>query len=583
MSRAHAESVLESIIREILHECEVRGHAVSDTLVTFMVKAVVLDPRNGFNVNRILTKQDVQKVEELCVDKLMEKCSPALDAIQMQIYFDMNYTAQRDFLEEIHQVLEYNLGPVRREITDSRMKTREEFETLYHKIITYILLGSAISSPSDISAVQEARAALQSVFPQTELGAFIMLLKKDKEQQLGELTMIVTGILLFNKVGRKREEEINIHKLMPPIFQEGLSVVSNHIENELSVTQRLVWKYTAVLEKITYPDIEPGLCDTPIILLRQALYNKRQHELFLKVLLPLFKVLSQLWFQLQDQAEYMKMLNSITFNLQPFLASQAKIFSESYLDNLLEESEVKTDEQRMAESSDERIDPLQVKTQEWLWPETTASFNSLPLEYNGVCGYTFVNRDGLLLPGNPHIGVLKHKGKLYAFNSKKAALKFASRPDDFIAEVAEKAKCSPELIQLLKLHHFSHVTPYFEMQQEECLLVMSITKCESGTQTDIHLMEKNMVTSYEWNEWELRRKALKLADLRTKVTRSVQTDLSQGRRENITQTWLLLDTTCQSKRDDETVMAKPQIYVAALRGQRDEHVVKTNLTRSLDE
>ncbi|XP_047429103.1 cilia- and flagella-associated protein 206 isoform X2 [Mugil cephalus] len=597
MSRAHAESVLESIIREILHECEVRGHAVSDTLVTFMVKAVVLDPRNGFNVNRILTKQDVQKVEELCVDKLMEKCSPALDAIQMQIYFDMNYTAQRDFLEEIHQVLEYNLGPVRREITDSRMKTREEFETLYHKIITYILLGSAISSPSDISAVQEARAALQSVFPQTELGAFIMLLKKDKEQQLGELTMIVTGILLFNKVGRKREEEINIHKLMPPIFQEGLSVVSNHIENELSVTQRLVWKYTAVLEKITYPDIEPGLCDTPIILLRQALYNKRQHELFLKVLLgdaclcakhvevlqteflsqmkllketiksktalptasvfPLFKVLSQLWFQLQDQADY--------------------------LDNLLEESEVKTDEQRMAESSDERIDPLQVKTQEWLWPETTASFNSLPLEYNGVCGYTFVNRDGLLLPGNPHIGVLKHKGKLYAFNSKKAALKFASRPDDFIAEVAEKAKCSPELIQLLKLHHFSHVTPYFEMQQEECLLVMSITKCESGTQTDIHLMEKNMVTSYEWNEWELRRKALKLADLRTKVTRSVQTDLSQGRRENITQTWLLLDTTCQSKRDDETVMAKPQIYVAALRGQRDEHVVKTNLTRSLDE
>ncbi len=38
-------------------------------------------------------------------------------------------------------------------------------------------------------------------------------------------------------------------------------------------------------------------------------------------------------------------------NLQPFVASQAKIFSEAYLDSLLEASDVKTDEQRMTESS----------------------------------------------------------------------------------------------------------------------------------------------------------------------------------------------------------------------------------------
>ena len=29
------------------------------------VKAVVLDPRNGFNVDRTLTKQDIQKLEEV--------------------------------------------------------------------------------------------------------------------------------------------------------------------------------------------------------------------------------------------------------------------------------------------------------------------------------------------------------------------------------------------------------------------------------------------------------------------------------------------------------------------------------------
>ena len=37
-----------------------------------------------------------------------------------------------------------------------------------------------------------------------------------------------------------------------------------------------------------------------------------------------------------------------------------------------------------------------------------------------------------------------------------------------------------------------------------------VTKADMGTQTDTHLVESNIVKSYEWNEWELRRKAIKL-------------------------------------------------------------------------
>ncbi|XP_038582408.1 cilia- and flagella-associated protein 206 [Micropterus salmoides] len=624
MSRAHAESVIKNIIGEIVQQCAVRGQAVSDTLAAFMVKAVVLDPRNGFNVDRTLTKQDVQKLEELCLDKLMEKCSPSLDTIKMQVYFDMNYTSRREFLEEIQQLLESRLSPVSREITDSRVKTRDELDALYCKIISYILLRSGMGSPTDVSTLQEATAALQSVFPQTELGAFMVLLKRDKEQQLKELAMIVTGIRLFNNANKTGEEETDLHELMPTALKEALPVTSKSMENELSVSQSLAWKYTALLEKLTDPDSQPGACDLPMVLLRQALYNVRQHEVFLKLLLadacscaehidilqtelsaqikllketvksktavptakvfPLFKALSKLWSGLQDEAELLNILNNIMLDLQPFVASQAKLFSEAYLDGLLGASEVKTDKQRMAESSDERIVPAEMKEQEWLLPETTASFNELLPQYNGVCGYTLVNRDGLLLPGNPNIGILKHKEKLYVFSSKEAALKFACSPDDFIAEVAEKAKHSPELIQLLKLHQqFSCISPYSEMHPGESFLVKPITMCESGTQTDIHPVESNMVKSYEWNEWELRRKAIKLADLLTKVTHSAQTDLSHMRRENVTQTWLPKNTACQSKRDSESSVPKPQIYLAGLRGQRDGHMVKTNLTRSVKE
>lgn len=52
--------------------------------------------------------------------------------------------------------MESRLSPVRKEITDSRVKTKDELHAVYQKIITYIVLHSAIGSPTDVAAVQEA-------------------------------------------------------------------------------------------------------------------------------------------------------------------------------------------------------------------------------------------------------------------------------------------------------------------------------------------------------------------------------------------------------------------------------------------
>lgn len=52
-------------------------------------------------------------------------------------------------------------------------------------------------------------AALQSVFPQTELGTFMALTKEDKEKQLKNLSNIVAGIRLFNRDCGKGGEGID--------------------------------------------------------------------------------------------------------------------------------------------------------------------------------------------------------------------------------------------------------------------------------------------------------------------------------------------------------------------------------------
>ncbi|XP_074166435.1 cilia- and flagella-associated protein 206 isoform X2 [Sminthopsis crassicaudata] len=573
MAYSQAECVIKNIIREIGQECAHYGETVSETLVAFMVKAVVLDPSNGFNMDRNLTKPDVQKLVKLCVDRLLDKKNPSLNTIKMQVYFDMNYTNRGEFLDEHHRVLESRLSIVSREITDNRARSREELESLYRKIVSYILLRSGLGSPTDIKVVREATAALQSVFPQSELGTFLSLSKKDKERQLKELTMIVTGIRLFNKECGKGGEGIDD---LPAILNEAIPATTQHIDTQLQTSQEQAYRYTAILEKasenpLKMKDLEP-------FMIKEALFNLRQYEVFLNIILsdiitcaqevemmikqlaaqmeqlkmtvqaktavptsqvyPIFIALSGLWTSFQDETVLLSVLSNLTTHLGPFLGSHEELFSEQMIQNFLEEVEVKTDVFRIKESM-----------------------------------------------GNPTIGILKHKDRYYTFNSKEAAYAFADNPNKYIEMIGEKAKKSAELIQLLELHQqFETVIPYSQVKMID-KHIKPITRCDSSTQTDTHIMQPTIEKGYEWNEWELRRKAIKLANLRQKLTRSVQTNLSHMRRENSTQVYLLKSTGTQTKKENGSRVPRPQIYIAGLRGScaASRHAVKVNLTRAVDE
>lgn len=620
MSRAQAESVIKNIIREIAQECASKGQAVSETLVAFMVKAVVLDPTNEFNVDRTLTKEDVQKLIRICVERLLDTRSPALDTVKMQVYFDMNYTTRVDFLEEHRRVLESRLQPVIREITDSRARTREELESLYRKIVSAVLLRSGLGSPTDIAVVREATAALQSVFPQTELGTFMSLVKKDKERQLHELTMIVTGIRLFNKECGKGGEGIDD---LPAILNEAVPATTQNVDLEISSTIGQAHKYTALIEHIMAGQAKEG---PSLQLLKESLINSRQQEAFLRIILhdvigvahqveqlegqlqqrmqqlqatvqsktavptaqvyPQFIHLAQIWSGFQDEMVLLSVLSNILVSLEPFTRGHREMFHEDLLAPFLEGVDVKTDEQRMKETmgTEHRVDlrKEEFSKQEWLYPETTKNFDKLPLQYRGYCGWVLVNRDRLLIPANPEIGVLRHRECYYAFSSKKAAEEFATQPDHYVRLVAEAAKRSPELIQLLELHtQFASITPYSQGKEAGKMIEKPVTKCESGTQTDTHFYDSNIVKSYEWNEWELRRKAIKLANLRGKVTHAAQTNLSNMRRDNAIQVYPPKENATQTKRDNYSNVPRPSVFLAGLRGGgmgQPTVMVKTDLT-----
>ena len=67
----------------------------------------------------------------------------------------------------------------------------------------------------------------------------------------------------------------------------------------------------------------------------------------------------------------------------------------------------------------------------------------------------------------------------------------------------------------------------------------------------------------------MRRKAIKLANLRRCVTNSTQTILSNFRRENETQVYLPKENFAQTKKDGETMVPKHNTYYHGLRGQKE--------------
>ena len=58
---------------------------------------------------------------------------------------------------------------------------------------------------------------------------------------------------------------------------------------------------------------------------------------------------------------------------------------------------------------------------------------------------------------------------------------------------------------------------------------------ESGTQVETHIVDTFIDPNYRWNEWELRRHALMLVNLKKKKTHAAQTVMSHFRRESETQ------------------------------------------------
>lgn len=573
---------------------------VTETLSAFVLRSVVLNPNSGLNLETALSCEDVERITAQCVSKIVATNDPETEALKMQVYFDTTFPVQADFLHK-EKATKLNIAQsYLKEITDFKQKTISGYENLYCKIVSYIMIRNQLNPATDLTVVRETSAALESVYPQSELGLFISMPRAEKEAQLNGLVLLVTGIRLFNR--HLKKGGLNIEDL-PEKCHEMLKLLNENILCGLADSRQQIELLTKAVESRVENRLVHGLIfhhqlcvylsamqdiAKSTIKTLQTIDNKFAESLTalketcqarsavpVDQVYPNFITLANLWINYQDElfcvAFRQGMVDTLLKRMSSFNLSDALEKFEPLAESLPEKADAgpRTEEQVVA-AAKELMAQVTVSNRqvEVLHPLNYTQFSELCLEYGGFCPVTLVSSGGLVVPANREIGLLRYHEKAYGFRTTEAALQFARNPQYYVENVVNLAKHFPDLVELLQLYSFFPTVETLEKVKSytrERLLGRIVVRSDTSSQTDTHISDSYIDPKYQWNEWELRRQAIMLVNLRKKATHSTQTKSSSFKRDSETQVYLPKENSSQTVQDSSTQVAPIRNYFSGLR------------------
>jgi hypothetical protein len=595
-----------------------------------MLKAAVLSPSSGFKSNSEMTKEDIANLVESCVGKLCDDESTATATIKMQVHFGRMYQSHGDVTLAHRDQLNASLNELEMDICESTAGSRDECELLYRKIVSSILMRSGVGAPTDITVVREATAALESVLPPIELGTFAALTGRQKTKQLRELATIVTGIRLFNKQCGKGGKSIpDLDSALTDATAKMLVSIRGNYRRftELATMYAAALETNAADGKWLEPLMNARQYTTYLALLQRDVagiankvgeLNQKQVVRFAQLketvqfkaavptdqVYPQFSELAEILTELQEAHTFLGTIYQLTADLLPFTMTQNSFATANEAEmgavvvppqtarvhaSLIAESGTLTASAMAAlgVADGEAVPPAPAAGDagpltaaevtaatatsgviELLTPETTHGYEWLPLHNGGFCVTSSALPIPLVLPVDRGIGVLQYKGRCYGFATADAMKAFLGAVDITLADVVANGSNYPGLIELLQLHEYFATDLRGGLQLSALQGTDAPIMSNSSCQSDTHPIESNIVKGYESNEWELRRQAIHLTNLRKKKTHSVQTDSSNFRRDTTTQVFVQKTSNTQTRRDGGSSVPKPVTYIKNLRGAR---------------
>lgn len=568
---------------------------------------------------------------QTCVERLCARDSPQLKTIQLQVKFEEEYHGQLSATERTANTKNARLTEIFKEIEGVRVKSESDFDALsvlYRKIFNFAMVCTGSDQLNDRAVERETAAALESVFPRVALPSFVALGTADKRIQLHELSNIVFGIRLFNKTIGKggagiddvnatlEEEMIGVAEMLAQQVADVEVVLDQYVdvirhlraegEGGSDMTKRLqaelvFWRQFQAFQLQLHDELRivgehirstRDVFDADLAELQDIVGAKTSVPK--EKVYPRFDALANMWDIFTQEAAKVALLKAVHSQLAPFRENAFKPIMRSKdvvaARTALASSGAGADEASAAPAAEGTGEPAGETV---IVPAHLLENPNVRLELRGFDPCAVAEQDGMLLPGKPEQGYVRHRGLYYAVSDTASANKMLADPEGILKGVKQAAQATPEVVHVLGLgssfptvavHHM--VSQGVDMGDGSILYSGGIdtrASKEMGSQTDTHPVASFIDKNYEWNEWALRRRALMLTNLRTKKTHSTQTADSHFRRDNETQHYPQRDNVTNTATSTGTAPRKESNYITGLRGHPDEkmHVVSLTAIASL--
>jgi len=479
-----------------------------------------------------------------------------------------------------------------------------------------------------ISSEREIYAILDNVLPKSGLPPFVSLSAQDKISQLNDLCNIVMGIRLLNgEIGKGGIGLLTLNDIRKKLGTDLLMDVKNFyskiaetadkfteifenvdlsliVDNEdydaLEIIRKYIIYYRQVLTYLSMlmDDLHSGFNQVDAL---SVSYDKevkylieiveKKSAISKEQAYPRFENLAKMYIKFQEQSFILNIRENVFKKLQNFVSScdipedffsvkntklidfMKKKFSSisTHIYNIL--YKVYTGNSSNSKNEDNNTFSFEAGVYQngvtILLPHTTADFLDIKLEFQGFCIVTLIKKEGLLVNGKPNI-VAKFKEKYCVFYDSLSVQDFLDNPDYYFDNIKNYVMKNPYLINLLNLtDEFPNANlsvMFRDKDMNTYKYKQSNVMVDKVIQTPIHFYENGHIDlNYVWNEWDLKKRALQLADIMKKKTISCQTYLSHFRRENETQVWPLKDQSINTTISKGTNLSIQKSYVSDLR------------------
>jgi hypothetical protein len=608
------EESIVKVVQLLADHCATHAIDATPALVAYTVRSIILSRIDDFqmDVSQPLPEDKTVLLRTQALELLQdERCLPML-TIRMQV--DMNFglaQAERSQKQKDERDLEHRTA-IEEELLSTRARSSAALESLYRKIVSYTIITSKWGSPNDPQCVRQATAALEQVFPPSELQKFIAGSDDDKRRHLQEHSKLVLGVRVFQTFGSDvSDPATNLRFEIPKKLEALRNRVTSAIEgvnsmilrynellkdereeesrrrrmtDELANRQQFLFFYELLLSRLgdVSKRVEQSCGEFDQVMENLRNLMELGNSVPTSKAVPLFAAVSAVWQRFQGSEDAIRSFELLLARLRKHrdtFTPLIKEFTDAQSSHRAEESgEVRLDAvrpediPREGDITADDAQPVLVKR------EADAEF-----AFNGFCPVTLVRRDGLLLPGDFVLGSVKWERKYYAFVDQEARELFQQDPGQWHSDAIAVARRKPELVSLLGLQN-----EFPSLQAPRIPVKAKVPEPPNskyrdvGVATVLHPIESYIDRTYHWNEWELMKRKKILKGLENKRTKGRQTDISHFRRENHAQTVHRRDKNEQTKVDSGADVPRTVRYVAGLRGDSKTTAKVVTLTLLLE-